>query len=496
MGVSDMRWISSRRADTSIAIESQLATADILFVDRAQRRADNDGQSLEFHDNRQFWESARTVLRARHRIVLRDFAVLEWFPRSPGLFHTEHAARRRQEAEENRRWDTSLGAKESIEIYDPYGKLAMLEGGLGCLRLREKETEEGKLWFFTASSNAIAHEGIPIGVPNEIYDDVIDEIKHEGAVLASLKGELCFIPSPLTVLYSQTPKVPRLYLKIDWLEPTGVRLSDRALSPVASGAVVFGAKDRDQYQDAYVEFTPGARGNIERRIEWLQEYVSHHGTGKILTDFDEQATSYVNAVFSLRKIFDGRLDLAQISKLMDDDGEKFGAAGEFNRNIFVGNLQILTKRMKIGQANIGRVDMGNTITTMGGEIVMGDKNVFSGKFKGPVAGTVYAEKMQDSFNSFAARQPNEELQAAVSQLYGQVEDLIGRLKEVSPDQANEVAETLASFTDEVGKEKPNKVTLRALGNGIVDVAKKVAEVATPVATAIAAVLKLFGIAAL
>ncbi len=53
-----------------------------------------------------------------------------------------------------------------------------------------------------------------------------------------------------------------------------------------------------------------------------------------------------------------------------------------------------------------------------------------------------------------------------------------------------------SFTDEVGKDKPNKTTLRGMGNAIVDVAKKVAEVATPVATAVAAVLKLFGIAAL
>lgn len=491
-----MRWISGRQAETSIAIESQLATANILFVDREQRRADSDRQYLEFHDNRQFWESARTVLRARHRIVLRDFAVLEWFPRSPGLFHTEHAARRRQEAEENRRLDPSLGSRESIEIYDPYGKIAMLEGGLGCVRLREKETEEGELWFFTASSNAIAHEGIPIGVPNEIYDDVIDEIKHEGAVLARLQGQLCFIPSPLTVLYSQTPNVPHLYLKIDSLKRTGLRLSDRALSPVASGAVVFGAKDHDKYQDAYVEFTPGARGNIERRVEWLQEYVSHHGNGKILTDFDEQATTYTNAVFSLRKIFDGRLDLRQIGNLIDDDGDTLGATVGFKRNMFVGNLQILTTRMKISQANIGRVDMGDTITNIGGEMVMGDKNVFSGEFHGPVAGTVYAEKMQDSFNSFAARQPNEELQTLVSQLYDQVGDLIGRLKEVSPDQADEVADTLASFTDEVGKDKPNKVTLRALGNGIVDVAKKVADVATPVATAVAAVLKLFGIAAL
>ena len=367
----------------------------------------------------------------------------------------------------------------------------MLEGGLGCVRLCDKKTKEGELWFFTASSNAIAHEGIPIGLPHEIYHHVIDEIKHEGAVLARLEGQLCFIPKPLNVLYSQTPKVPHLYLKIDSFKPTGVRLFDRALSPEASGAVVFGAKDRDQYRAAYVTFTPGARGNVGRRVEWLQEYVSHYGTGKILTDFDEQETTYRNAVFSLQRIFDARLDLRQIGDVIDHDGGQFGAIEPSKRDMFFGNVQSLT--IKVKQANIGRVDMGDT--NIGGDMVTGTK-YDSGVFHGPVAGTVYAKKMEDCFNSFAARQPNEELQTLVSQLHQQVENLIERLKEDSPDQADEVADTLVSFTDEVGKDKPNKTTLRGMGNAIVDVAKKVAEVATPVATAVAAVLKLFGIAAL
>jgi hypothetical protein len=136
-----------------------------------------------------------------------------------------------------------------------------------------------------------------------------------------------------------------------------------------------------------------------------------------------------------------------------------------------------------------------TFNVSGRVVHVGDQ-IFSGQFYGPVAGTVYAEKMQNSFNSFASRQPDEGLRSRVAELHEQVADLVGRLKEVSPDEANEVADTLASFTDEVGKDTPNKVTLRALGNGLVDVAKKVAELATPIATAVSAVLKVFGIAAL
>jgi hypothetical protein len=234
------------------------------------------------------------------------------------------------------------------------------------------------------------------------------------------------------------------------------------------------------------------KGNVGRRVDWLQEYVSHYGTGRILTDFDEQETTYRNAVFSLERIFDARLDLREISDVIDRDGDQFGSTEPSKRDMFFGNVRFLT--INVQQANIERIDMGDT--NIGGDMVTGTKNDFRGVFHNSVAGTVYAKKMDDCFNSFAARQPNEELQTLVSQLHQQVESLIERLKEGSPDQADEVADTLVSFTDEVGKDIPNKTTLRALGTAIVDVAKKVAEVATPVATAVAAVLKLVGVAAL
>jgi hypothetical protein len=131
-----------------------------------------------------------------------------------------------------------------------------------------------------------------------------------------------------------------------------------------------------------------------------------------------------------------------------------------------------------------------TFNISGKEVhIMGDQ-IFSGQFYGPVAGTVYAEKMQNSFNSFASRQPDEDLRSRVAELHEQVADLVGRLKEASPEEADEVADTLASFTEEVGKDKPNKVTLRALGNGLMDVAKKVTELAIPIANAVTAVLNI------
>jgi glycine cleavage system H lipoate-binding protein len=77
-----------------------------------------------------------------------------------------------------------------------------------------------------------------------------------------------------------------------------------------------------------------------------------------------------------------------------------------------------------------------------------------------------------------------------------VADLVGRLKDSSPDDAADVAETLTQLTAEAAKPEPNKSTLRRLGQGIVTAAKAVADVAVPVAGAVTAVLKVVGIAAL
>ncbi|MGD1173164.1 hypothetical protein ACKUVQ_07765 [Mycobacterium seoulense] len=136
-----------------------------------------------------------------------------------------------------------------------------------------------------------------------------------------------------------------------------------------------------------------------------------------------------------------------------------------------------------------------TMTIYGG-VTMGDSPVFSGVFHGPVAGTVNAGVMQDSFNNFTAQQPNEELKAAVGELYKQVGELVGRLQEESPDEAADVTATLKDLTTQATKDQPNKVTLRRLGGNIVETAKKVAEFAAPVASAVLAVLKLFGIPSL
>lgn len=129
-----------------------------------------------------------------------------------------------------------------------------------------------------------------------------------------------------------------------------------------------------------------------------------------------------------------------------------------------------------------------------GAVTVGDQN-FSGTFYGPVANTVYAQTLENSFNTFAAAEPNDDLKKLVAQLHQQVAVLVAQLRASAPEEAAEVTEAVSTFTEEAAKKTPNKITLRALGQGIVDVAQTVAGAASPLISTVTAVLKLFGIAA-
>jgi hypothetical protein len=132
-----------------------------------------------------------------------------------------------------------------------------------------------------------------------------------------------------------------------------------------------------------------------------------------------------------------------------------------------------------------------------GEIHVGDTVTFSGgNFYGPVAGTVHAQTMQDSFNAFTATQPSSELREQIEALHKEVAVLVGELNAKAPTDATDVTGALANFTAEAAKKEPNGLTLRTLGQGLVSAAKGVASVAVPIATAVAGVLKVFGFAAL
>ena len=91
-----------------------------------------------FADNASIWNSViAEQVRSEMRVKLESFLLLEWFPRSPGLFHTPRALDARREAmlHIDGRYDRR-GTGDHTFVLLPEGKFSMLQGGVGCIRLK------------------------------------------------------------------------------------------------------------------------------------------------------------------------------------------------------------------------------------------------------------------------------------------------------------------------------------------------------------------------
>ena len=87
----------------------------------------------------------------------------------------------------------------------------MVRGGIGAIRLGDKQMGSERIYFLGASSNGIAHEGIPVALPGSEYRRLIHPIKDFGGCRARLVGTLRTItssPRPMP-LRSAPPSIRR-----------------------------------------------------------------------------------------------------------------------------------------------------------------------------------------------------------------------------------------------------------------------------------------------
>ena len=88
-------FLNMNRNDVRHIIETQLSYANYLRP--AELSA--PGKDRIFYDNQSLWTAILAErIRASMYVTLENFAILEWFPRSPGLYFTEEASRSRQNA--------------------------------------------------------------------------------------------------------------------------------------------------------------------------------------------------------------------------------------------------------------------------------------------------------------------------------------------------------------------------------------------------------------
>ena len=302
-------------------------------------------KSKSFCDNESFWHALlENQIRAHQAIELNNFYLFEWFPRSPGLYHTKDAERARRYALDHINYDIAHSpisnpldhaesylpkrkeSKRNIDhkaVLAPEGKISMLEGGIGSVRLKPIEQEDKILWFMSASANGVAHEGIPLAIPQNIYETIIDEITESGALFCSISGKLKFFPQKFASLFNHFADAPQLYLEVTDVSAASQSKKLISLEEIeVSVAVSFVSnyKVQNGIYATYVTFKPNVKNSFKEATTWLKkEYVEGAYKGKIMTDFDQTQVHFPEAILGLRKVLGKHLDkeaLVETASLM------------------------------------------------------------------------------------------------------------------------------------------------------------------------------------
>jgi len=263
----------------------------------------------DYFDDETLWQDLRLGPLGEHGgIMLHRFRLFDYVPRAPGLYHDGNARFAREEA--FRYLDDRLGdapahadaaaARDYTKVFAPQGKQSMLEGGIGCVRLRPIVIGDEVFQLMSATSSDEAHRGIPVAVGEADYLKVNERIGVDGVVLCDLQGRLVGVPPELVELFGNSPGCPRLYLRVDDL-----RICENLPPPErpqVSVAVSFTSdyQRRNGIYASYVTFTPGDNPTFDRALTWLNDvYVEEGYQGKIITDFDQSRSWFDGAALSL-----------------------------------------------------------------------------------------------------------------------------------------------------------------------------------------------------
>jgi hypothetical protein len=257
----------------------------------------------------------------------------------------------------------------------------MLNGGVGCVRLKPKEVSGERVWFMGASSSGFAHQGIPVALPDGLYERAIERIAKDGFCLCDLTGRLTHIPDDLDPLYEQLVRLPQLYLLVEQLEFLPMPSDAEYL---ADGAVLVEAtatgESPDEYREladgiyaAFVSFTPQPRA-IREAADWLSEtYVGELLQGRVITDFDKQVRRFDNTVFSLEHIMRGLVNTPDTERLLDRCGAPSRTRQLFSERVLVLNT-IDTQINVRGDENV-IATRGGAAASRGGAAAAGENAV-------------------------------------------------------------------------------------------------------------------------
>jgi hypothetical protein len=308
-----------RPSDLAIILNDFLALSGLRGN---RKRITAAGRTFHFTDNRSFWNAAVRFYEGA-TISLDDFAVMEWAPASPGRYYTPEAKAAR---------------KEALRFLDPYrpeylplGKMNMVLGGVGSVRLGAISTAGERAYVLGASSTVVSHEGLPVCLGSDLYREVIPFLKDHGACDCTIIGRLELLPEDVVDLDFPIG-VPRFVVRADDikdLRPTSRRafVSVSVLYLGAAREYETGYASNRNVGWTFATFDPAARdaeAELKRTADWLKEYAVRHSVldnPPIVCDFDRHVRHFGDeVVFRLDDIVKGGIDIDLLRRFM----RKFG----------------------------------------------------------------------------------------------------------------------------------------------------------------------------
>ena len=392
----------------------------------------------EFISNESFWDDVlNEKTRALNWIVLNNFQIVDWYPRSPGVYHTDKARSLRSDAEKYYR------EENGIYFYEPHGKRLMINGGVGSVRFKSLKIDNEDCWLGTATSDGYCHSGVPLVIPNRI----VEVFGFDTTIKFNLYGQIRFLPDFFEKTFSHLSDVPQVYVFIEKLEKVSSAKNPVFITPT----VFFTSKLREHYHNeglvTYVRCQSSSRSAINQAIHWLEDYTTKYD-GDIITNFDQQRSAFRNAPFSLQNLMEGSIHEDALQNLRGyhdkDLLEAIKKAREINFSIY------------ISEAN------------------MGDINISGGDFRGSILNiNSTLTHVKQSINSADLESRTKE---ALLELIDKLNKELQKAPKGIEEDADYVAESAKSFVETATKESPNPKMIEIKGEGLKKAAENIAQI--------------------
>lgn len=320
---------------------------------------------LIFKTNKEFWKHLLSnKAYVDQYITLDNFVLTEWLPMSPGLFHTEEAIIKRKEAEryvarrdnfyekEEFRFLKYLKVFDRIPIknrvaieLDPNGKMSMVLGGIGSLRLQPKKMlNEDRAFLLGATSTGICHEGLPVILTSDSYHKIITQLKEDCGLRCKLIGRLCVLPTDdIPIRYERT--IPKYCLFVEEIKNIEKCTPEEILISIAI-TYSDSLRNIENKKWSFVSFNPDKTDRqLIYSVEWLHDYAkrySYKNNPIILADFDEYRQHFEKIEFSIKDLANGKIDFIKLAQYEDFLNLKIiNVMGDYFSNI--SNATIINK---------------------------------------------------------------------------------------------------------------------------------------------------------